>query len=122
MLAEKIEREVVELYRRVRLPAPWGAKLEAGLMQLIARREQDGGKAATTWAKRLARLGSEREKILAAYYAEAMPLEQFKREQAHIDNEVAFAQEQIGLAGTKLDESKAVIQRALRIARNWHVI
>jgi hypothetical protein len=63
-------------------------------------------------------LATEREKLLRAYYADAIDVAMLKREQARINAEVAEAESQLATDGAKLKQATKVIDLALDLAKN----
>jgi site-specific DNA recombinase len=86
-----IEREVEQFWRTVRFP---GLDLAALRTELSAKIEAEVGatsKQVPTQERRIAKLEQERKKLLQAFYADAIPAELLKEEQARITREVAEA-------------------------------
>jgi hypothetical protein len=69
---------------------------------------------------RLAQLDSEREKLLKAHYAEAVPLDLLKREQARIGKEMAAAQAALGRLNTELGAVERGLNQALALVADCH--
>lgn len=95
MPAHKLEDQLAAVYQGVKIPPKERTTIEAGLNAEMVERDKDRAKTAKLWSKRLAQLANEREKLLKAYYAEAIPLEMFKREQARIESEIRHAEGQL---------------------------
>jgi hypothetical protein len=68
--------------------------------------------------RRLRQLANEREKLLRAYYADAIDVDTLKREQARINAEVAEAEAQLASDGESLKQAKQIIDLALDLAKN----
>jgi site-specific DNA recombinase len=66
----------------------------------------------------LRQLANEREKLLRAYYADAIDVATLKREQSRISAEVAEAESQLAIDGEKLAQTKEIIELALDLADN----
>jgi hypothetical protein len=66
-------------------------------------------------------LSGEREKLLRAYYADAIDVQILRREQARINAEVAEAESQLASDGDKLKQTKEIIDLALNLAKNCAV-
>jgi hypothetical protein len=70
------------------------------------------------WAS-IRRAGTtEREKLLRAYYADAIDVAILKREQARINAEVADAESELATDGEKLAQAKQIIDLALDLAED----
>lgn len=118
--AGPIERQIEELYRQIRLPQEVRDDIERDLKQEAATRERDRTRATQLASCRLAKLANERDRLLKAYYADALPLEMFKQEQERIDSEVSQAESQLALAGIKLEAARDLINKCLELIANCH--
>ena len=116
--AAEIEREVESVYGAVRIPAALRRRLERVLRVEIAERERHRAESAGFLARRLRQLANEREKLLRAYYADAIDVATLKREQARINAEVAEAESQLASDGKKLAQAKQIIDLALELAKD----
>jgi hypothetical protein len=92
-----VEDRVTELWKSVVLPADVREALRRAVLDLAERTQTEQTAEIGRQTARLAQLDSEREKLLKAHYAKAVPLDLLKREQARIGREMATAQ-----ASTKL--------------------
>jgi predicted nucleic acid-binding Zn-ribbon protein len=68
--------------------------------------------------RRLRQLANEREKLLRAYYADAIDAATLKREQAQINAEVAEAESQLARDGEKLWQATKIIDLAFDLAKD----
>lgn len=84
----------------------------------VAERERHRAEAAEFLSRRLRQLANEREKLLRAYYADAIDVAILKREQARINAEVAEAESQLASDGEKLAQAKQIIDLALDLAKD----
>lgn len=116
--AAELEREVEALYEGVRIPAALRRRLEGVLRTEVAERERYRAEAMEFLGRRLRQLAREREKLLRAYYADAIDVQILKREQARINAEVAEAEAQLATDGEKLTQAKQIIELALDLAKN----
>jgi site-specific DNA recombinase len=94
--AAVLEREVEVLYEGIRIPTRLKRRLERVLRTEVA----------------------ERERLLRAYYADAIDVQTLKREQARINGEVAEAESQLATDGDRLKQAKEIIDLALDLARD----
>jgi len=115
--AAELEREVEALYEGVRIPAA-RRRLERVLRTEVAERERHRAEATVFLGRRLRQLANEREKLLRAYYADAIDVQTLKREQARINAEVAKAESQLATDGEKLRQATKIIDLALDLAKN----
>ena len=116
--AAELEREVEALYEGVRVPATLRRRLERVLQVEVAERERHRAEVAEFLSRRLRQLANEREKLLRAYYADAIDVAILKREQARINAEVADAESQLANDGEKLAQAKQIIDLALDLAKD----
>jgi hypothetical protein len=116
--AAELERAVEALYEGVQIPEALRRRLERVLRTEVAERERHRAEATEFLGRRLRKLANEREKLLRAYYADAIDVQTLKREQARINAEVAEAESQLAMDGEKLTQAKEVIDLALDLAKN----
>ncbi len=116
--AADLEREVEALYMEVRIPAALRRRLERVLRTEVAERERHRAEATVFLGRRLRQLANEREKLLRAYYADAIDVATLKREQGRINAEVAEAESQLAIDGEKLRQATKLIDLALDLAKN----
>lgn len=115
--AAELERAVEALYGGVRVPPALRRRLERVLRVEVAERERHRAESVGFLAKRLRQLAGEREKLLRAYYADAIDIQMLKREQARINAEVAEAESQLANDG-ELARAKQIIDLALELAED----
>jgi site-specific DNA recombinase len=116
--ASELEREVETLYEGVRVPAALRRWLERVLRMEVAERERHRAEIAAFLSRRLHQFAAQREKLLRAYYADAIDVGTLKREQARINAEVAEAESQLAADGEKLAQAKQIIDLALHLAKD----
>jgi site-specific DNA recombinase len=116
--AATLELEVETLYEGIRIPAALRRRLEGVLRAEVAERERHRAEATVFLGRRLRQFANEREKLLRAYYADAIDVQILKREQARINAEVAAAESQLATDGEKLRQATKIIDLALDLAKN----
>ncbi len=116
--APELEKAVEGLYEHVRIPAMLSWRLERVLRGEVAEWERHRAEATEFLGRRLRQLANEREKLLRAYYADAIDVAILKREQARINAEVAEAESQLATDGEKLAQAKQIIDLALDLAKD----
>ena len=117
-LAEQIEDEVARLYQRIRLHPAARRQLEQTLhAQLTELSEQTAQELDDLTANRR-RLERQREKLLQAHYADAIPLETLKTEQARITRELTAIQRRQAALNQDLDTKQGLITQALDLAQH----
>lgn len=77
-------------------------RLERILRAEVAERKRHRGEATICLGRRLRQLANEREKLLRAYYADALDVQTLRRKRARINAEVAKAESQLATDGEKL--------------------
>jgi site-specific DNA recombinase len=102
----------------VRVPAALRHRLERVLRIEVAERERHRAEATEFLGRRLRQLANERNKLLRAYYADAIDVAALKREQARINAEVAEAESRLANDGEKLAQAKQIIDLALDLAKD----
>jgi hypothetical protein len=70
--------------------------------------------------KRLAVLNGEKEKLLRAHYADAIPLDLLKKEQARIAAESQAVERKLATANANFDNIKDLLERCLDLLANCH--
>ena len=117
-LAEQIEDEIVRLYDRVALRPGQRAVLETALQRQLAMLVAESTQRLTEAKTVRRRLDRERDKLLQAHYADAIPLDVLKREQSRISRELRGVERQMtGLEG-EMTERQALVGQALDIAQH----
>ncbi|MHB8512435.1 MAG: recombinase family protein [Actinomycetota bacterium] len=116
--AAKLERGVANLYRKIVIPPELEARVERMLETELAEREQHRAQSASFLSRRLRQLATEKDKLLRAYYADAIDVDTLKREQARISTETVAMEKELAGEGIRLEEMRAVIKTALRLAKN----
>jgi hypothetical protein len=114
--ASRCSSPIEALNEDVRIPAALSRRLERVLRVEIAERERHRAEATEFLDRRLRRLANKREKLLRAYYAEAIDVPTLKREQSRINSEVAETELQLATEGDKLKRVKDLIDLALDLA------
>ncbi len=115
-----VEDRVAELWKSVVLPADVREALRRAVLDLAERTQSEQTAEIGRQSARLARLDAEREKLLKAHYAEAVPLDLLKREQARIGNEMAATQAALGRLNTELGSVERGLDQALTLVADCH--
>jgi hypothetical protein len=79
-----VEAKIEEFWANVRLEADWADNLRQGLEAELAGTRRQREREAKRQGKRLERLIAERDKLMRALYADAVPMDLFKAEQGWI--------------------------------------
>ena len=118
VIALDAERGVEDLYRRIQLPPVWLDKLRHEMQQEVVERQSEAAELRVGLTKRLATLADEREKLLRAYYANAIPLELLKADQDRITAQESAAKAELARTEQDLSEWQEVIGLAINLAGN----
>jgi len=119
-LAGDAEALVEDVYGRVQLPSSWMELLTTELEAEIAERQAETAARRAALAKKLAKIADERQKVLQAFYATAIPLELLKTEQDRLTAEDRAAKQELDAAEADLGGWQDVLQTAITLAGNCH--
>jgi hypothetical protein len=108
-----IETAVERVYGDVRLPARQVERVRAKLGTAMAGMRTEAEAEVARQRRRLAMLSEEREKLLHAYYAEAVPLDLLHSEQERLSAETAQAEHQIEIAEASFGDVEETLGKAL---------
>jgi site-specific DNA recombinase len=97
-----------------------GAQLTAEMKGEIAERRAESMERRTTLTKKLAKITDERQKLLRAFYGNAIPIELLKAEQDRLTVEERAAKQELGVAEADLDAWEDVLRTAIELAGNCH--
>ena len=112
-----LERLVEDVYGGLKLSAKQESDLRAALERELREEATSKADVAAMASRRLARAEHEREKLLQAYFADALPLELFKREQSRIGKEIDLARAEVAKAEDAASPDKEVLELALSYVR-----
>src|SRR6266545_3203800 len=120
VMAADVEVLVEDVYGRVQLPSSWVERLTAELEAEIADRQAETAERQTALTKKLAKIGDERQKLLQALYASAIPLELLKSEQDRLTAEERAAKQELDAEEADLGGWQDVLRTAVNLAGNCH--
>ena len=115
---EQLERIVEDVYGQLRFAQKDEDDLRAALERELAEEVSFSAESLTLARRRLARAKLEREKLLQAYFADAVPLDLFKREQSRIAKEIDGAQAELAKAETTDSPYRQLLETALSYIRD----
>ncbi len=110
---EQVEAAVVACYATVQLPEDEVARLRTFLGQELAKLRSDSERERDEQERRLRGLQGEREKLLQAHYADAIPLDLLKREQDRLTTAIANAEGRLAAITADLKAADANMHKAL---------
>jgi DNA invertase Pin-like site-specific DNA recombinase len=108
-----IETAVERVYGDVRMPRKQTERIRAKLNKAMAGMREQAEAEATRQRKRLAKLGEEREKLLHAYYAGAVPVDLLRSEQDRLATEVGQAERHLETAEAAFSDVEDTLGKAL---------
>ncbi|MCA1841232.1 MAG: recombinase family protein [Actinomycetota bacterium] len=120
VMACDAERAVEDLYKRIQLPPGAIDRLTKQLEAEIVDRQSSAAEMRVILTNRLAKLAEERDKLLKAYYSNAIPLDLLKKDQDRITESENKARTELEAAETDLVGWEEVLKLAIRLAGNCH--
>ena len=120
VMAIDAEKLIEDLYRRIQLPEEWVERLEQELEEEIVERQAVAAELRAALTKHLAALADERQKLLRAYYSNAIPLDLLKGEQDRISAAEDKAKNELRIADTDLEGWEKVLRLAIKLAGDCH--
>jgi DNA invertase Pin-like site-specific DNA recombinase len=108
-----IETAVERIYGEVRISPARAREVRDRLTVAMAGMRERGEAEATRQRQRLAKLGEEREKLLRAYYAEAVPVDLLRSEQDRLTAETEQAERHLEAAEASFTDIEDTLGKAL---------
>jgi site-specific DNA recombinase len=118
ILAGDAEALVEGLYRKIQLPPSWVLRLTEELEAEIVERQAEASERRVLLTKKLATLADERNKLLHAFYANAIPLDLLKTEQDRITAVEQMAKSELEVTEDDLGGWQDVLRTAIQLAGN----
>jgi site-specific DNA recombinase len=120
VLIESIERKVENLHAEYRLDPEFASAMEHTLIIEFESFRKEADEERERLMKRQQRLLAEREKLLQAHYAEAIPLDLLRDEQERIRVALAQINERLGSTERRYGEIERNLVLALGLLENNH--
>ena len=120
VVAGDAEALVEDVYRQVELPTSWVEQLTAEMEAEIAERRAESMERRAALTKMLAKIADERQKLLRAFYGNAIPIELLKSEQDRLTSEERAAKQELDVAETDISGWEDVLRTAIELAGNCH--
>ena len=95
LLIETVEEQLVDFYPRVEIPPELISRIRDYILDELQSAKTDADDQLASQSRRRAKLEKQREKLLEAYYADAIPLELMKADQKRIEAELKNLSDQI---------------------------
>jgi site-specific DNA recombinase len=108
-----IETAVEHAYGEVRLPGDQVERVRGELGKALAGMRDQAEAEATRQRQRLTKLGEEREKLLHAYYAGAVPVDLLRSEQDRLSTETSQAERHLEVAEASVTDVEDTLGKAL---------
>ena len=115
---ERLERNVEEIYGRIRLSEDGRRAIAARLDRELADQSVGGAREVARYARRIAQLQAQREKLLQAYLKEAISVELLKVEQDRIDEEEADIRTRMSVDRSVLEKARQAAEVAMDLLRS----
>lgn len=113
-----LEGQVRELYGQLHFSDVTQAEIQAAMDREIAAQTVTSVRVVKRQKSQLDQLTAQREKLLRAYYAEAIPVELLKREQNRIDSEVGAIHSRANVDVAKLEEGRDLVGKAMGLVED----
>ncbi|MFN2610433.1 MAG: recombinase family protein, partial [Actinomycetota bacterium] len=120
VMASDAEKMVEDIYRKVQLPSEWVERLSQELEEEIVERQATAADLRVLITKKLSELAEERQKLLKAYYANAIPLELLKADQDRITQSEQKAKSELMETEQDLAGWHEVLKLAIKLAASCH--
>jgi site-specific DNA recombinase len=121
VLIDHVEALVEDHYATVQPTKELAERIETVLLDEILIRRSESEQERRVQSQRLRRLTDERQRLLGAYYDDAIPKDLLKSEQARITADMEAAQARLDALGAEYDVVQANLRRAIEFASNWHL-
>jgi site-specific DNA recombinase len=108
-----VEAAIIAYYGTVQLPAEEVERLRAFLGQELDKLRSESDRERSVQERRLRKFQGEREKLLQAHYADAIPLELLKSEQDRITTAIAGAEGRLAAIAADFKTAETNLERAL---------
>lgn len=115
---EKIEDGIAEFYQSFQIDSTRAERIRAGVVEELSADREQAARDTERAKLRSTRLDDERQKLLAAHYAGAVPLDMLKIEMDRLTREMADAQRAMEAAARTIVDLQGVLDQALMIAGN----
>jgi hypothetical protein len=115
---DRAEEAVERVYRGLAIPPAIEGKLRECLEQELADEMSLGVESLALARSRLAKANHERERLLQAYLADALPLDVLKREQKRVAMEIGLAEQEISRAEAADSPYRELLEFALSLIRD----
>lgn len=116
ILVSAVEAGVVDFYRTFQVPASDVASIQATIHTELATEREHAAFTVSQAKKRLGDARGQREKLLQAHYAGAVPVDMLKSEMHRFMREIASAEQELAAAQASVADLEGQLARALTVA------
>ncbi|WP_370950380.1 recombinase family protein [Amycolatopsis sp. cg5] len=113
---ERIEQGIADFYGRFQVTPEYAEEIRQGVRQEVAARRLEASHGLERAAKRKTQLTDERQKLLQAHYAGAVPQDLLGSEMQRLTRQLAEADGEIKAAKTATEGVEVTLERALTTA------
>jgi DNA invertase Pin-like site-specific DNA recombinase len=117
---ELVEAHIEDKWAHVQLEPEYASLLRELIESELEASRGENKKIGVRAARRLASLNEEKEKLLRAHYADAVPLDLLKKEQTRIAGEIQAVERKLASADANFDNIKDLLERCLDLLANCH--
>jgi site-specific DNA recombinase len=117
---KKVEDGVLDLYRSLQLSEARATLIRASIVRELATQTEQAARDVAEARRQHARLESERQKLLEAHYAGAVPLDMLKREMARLTRELHEANTRATAVTQSQEELTRLLDTALMLATHCY--
>ena len=110
-----VEDQIANALERVDFDSMDKDRIRKGLRDEIVVLSRDSESSTKLWKKRLHQLANERKKVMDAYLASAITVEDLKQHQSRINSETGYGEGQLALAKIKSEQVVELIDRAVDV-------
>jgi site-specific DNA recombinase len=118
MRVEQVESLVEEHYAVIGLTAERAQSIRRYVRDGLSTRRADAELESRQQSARIAQLTNERQKLLQAHYANAIPIDLLKTEQDRIARQLEIAQNRLAVSEQAFAEIETTLEQVLSLARN----
>ncbi len=111
-----MEAQVEELYENVQMSKATAKKLSKRFDEELISKQSTNSMEKELLGKRITKLAQEQNKLMKAYYSDAITVDFLKKEQAKIESEMATSENRLEILNAQLGELREVLDLALEIA------
>ena len=115
---DQVEEVVANAYAKIRLTAEQADSVRDFILDEIAKLRKETSSERERLKRRVNTLSREQQKVLDAHYADAIPLDLLKKEQARITAEMVSAKARLEAVEGSFKDAEANLTKALELARD----